>query len=226
MNGCESWTIKKAECWTIDAFKLWCWGRLLRITSTARRSNQSILNEINCEYSLEGLMLKLKLQYFSHPMQTANSLEEILMLGKIEDKRRRGWQWMRWWDNISNSMDMSLSKLQKIVEDRGTWGGCNPWVWQDLVIEQQQRRLYPSCFHCMEHLLPSCPIIQTLPSSEPTSNNTPSSRKASPIPPHQNSPLLPLYWEGTYLVCFCHSILSCYHSRLPAWCLAFLLSRE
>ena len=122
MNGCESWTIKKAKCWTIDAFKLWCWGRLLRITSTARRSNQSILNEINCEYSLEGLMLKLKLQYFSHPMQTASSLEEILMLGKTEDKRRRGWQWMRWWDNISNSMDMSLSKLQEIVEDRGTWG--------------------------------------------------------------------------------------------------------
>ena len=120
MFGCESWTIKKADHQRTDAFKLWCWRRLLRVPWTARRSNQSILKEINCEYSLERLMLKLKLQYFGHLMQRADSLENTMMLGKIEG-RRRGWQRMRWLDSIIDLVDMSLSKLQKIVKDREAW---------------------------------------------------------------------------------------------------------
>ena len=113
MCGCECWTIKKAKCQRIDAFELWCWRRLLRVPWTARRANQSILKEINPEYTLEGLMLKLKLQYFGHLMWRADSLEKTLILGKIEGRRRRGRQRMRWLDGIIESMDMSLSQLQK-----------------------------------------------------------------------------------------------------------------
>ena len=123
MYRCENWTIKNGECQKMDAFLLWCWRRLSRVLDswTARRSNQSILKEINPEYSLEGLLLKLKLQYFGHLMWGANSLGKTLMLGKIEGKRRRGRQKKRWLDSITNSMDMNLSKLQEIVEDRGSW---------------------------------------------------------------------------------------------------------
>ena len=155
MYGCESWTIKKAECWRIDTYELWYWIRLLRVPWTARRFNQSILKEISPEYSLEALMLKLKLQYFGHLMQRAYLFEKTLMLGKIEGRRRRGRQRMRWLDGITDSMDMGLGRFRQLVLDREdcramvhgvtrSWTWLSDWTELTDVTEQQWQRMISS----------------------------------------------------------------------------------
>ena len=156
----ESWTVKKAECWRIDAFELWCWRRCLRVPWTARRSNQSILKEISPGISLEGIMLKLKLQYFGHLIRRVNSLEKTLMLGRIGGRRKRGQQRMRWLDGITDSMDVSLSELR---DGQGGLACCDSWgrrVGHDWATELNWCQLY--CWSCSQHQLSHCYLMYTL----------------------------------------------------------------